>query len=88
MNNVFQQYVTGQAFVLTLSKPQIEALAWCAMSNAGRNAYPGVPNFVSLHSLRRRGLIVSARTMTKEGELVLELCRRAGLVEQALAQAA
>lgn len=88
MNKEFQQYVTGNAFVLTLSQPQIEALAWVAMGSKAREEYPNVPNLVSMQSLRRRGLIIWPRMITKEGELVLQLCEHAGLVKLALARAA
>lgn len=87
MNGVFQSYVTSHAFVLVLSRPQIEALAWCAMNDKQQNAYPSVPYAMTMDSLTRRGLITRSR-ITEEGKLVLQLCRRAGLVEIALKVAA
>ena len=65
------------------------ALAWVAMNAKEQDAYPTVPYGVTVDSLARKGLISRGPIrITKEGELVLELCRRAGLVQIALRAAA
>jgi len=80
MNHDFQQHVTSQAFVLTLSKPMIELLALTAEQESEE---PWLTRLNASYALRRRGLIARKRRVmyiTEEGKLVLELCRRAGLV--------
>lgn len=81
MNHDFQAHVTSQAFVLSLSRPMIDLLE--RIAKAKRVGTDEWCAYLSpFYALRRRGLIDlkdgNAR-VTVEGELVLELCRRAGL---------
>ena len=87
-NANFQSYVTSHAFVLALSKPQIEALYWVAHQQSKWRAH-AIPYMTSIQSLSRKGLIArdAARmsdpwVTTEEGKLALELCKRAGLLDQ------
>lgn len=81
MNHDFQAHVTSQAFVLSLSRPMIDLLDRIAKHRRGTDEWCAHLN--AFHALRRRGLIDMKEggmaRITVEGELVLELCRRAGL---------
>jgi len=84
MNKNFQSYVTSHAFVLALSKPQIEALFWVAHQQATWRLH-GIPYMTSIQSLARKGLIFRSQNAdpwaaTEEGLLALQLCERAGLI--------
>ena len=83
MNHDFQAHVTSQAFVLTLSRPMIDLLDRIGRHPKGTDLWCAYLN--PFYALRRRGLIDlkdgDAR-VTAEGELVLELCRRAGLASK------
>ena len=85
MNHDFQQYATSQAFVLTLSRPMIDLLAMTDRQRPGD--YPALEHLNAYHALRRRGFVENRNGpqgrkvyITEEGSLVLELCKRAGLV--------
>ena len=83
MNHDFQAHVTSQAFVLSLSRPMIDLLDRIAQHRRGTDEWCSYLN--PFYALRRRGLIDLKNGMariTSEGELVLELCRRAGLAGQ------
>jgi hypothetical protein len=80
MNHDFQAHVTSQAFVLSLSRPMIDLLDRISKHRRGTDEWCAYLN--PFYALRRRGLIDLKNGMariTSEGELVLELCRRAGL---------
>lgn len=86
MNNNFQNYVTSQAFVLVLSRPQIESLYWVAYQSTKARLTYG-PHLTSVYALQRKGLVVREShrfnnpwQLTEEGRLALELCKRAGLL--------
>ena len=85
MNHEFQAHVTSQAFVLTLSRPMIDLLDATERHRQGDE--PWLTRLNASYALRRRGLLASHGTgekygmvITEEGKLVLELCKRAGLV--------
>ena len=84
MNHDFQAHVTSQAFVLTMSRPMIDLLERIAKHPRGTDEWTAHLN--ACHALRRRGLIYvmdgGMVRITKEGGLVLELCRCAGLVSK------
>lgn len=83
MNHDFQAHVTSQAFVLSLSRPMIDLLERIAKHRRGTDEWCAYLN--PFYALRRRGLIdmKDGKTrITVEGELVLELCRRAGLASR------
>lgn len=93
MNRDFQAYATSQAFVLTLSRPMIDVLA--LIERQKREEDPALEHLNAYNALRRRGLVenrngIQGRKVyiTEEGKLVLELCRRAGLVATQLRRAA
>jgi sarcosine oxidase gamma subunit len=85
-NAAYVEHVTSTAFNLTLSKNMINALL---LMDAGASAYDKVLQGVqvpALSALARRGLLRHHWTgpdnpawfITKEGQLVAELLRRAG----------
>lgn len=83
MNHEFQAHVTSQAFVLSLSRPMIDLLDRIAKHRRGTDEWCAFLN--PFYALRRRGLIDlkdGKARITVEGELVLELCARAGLASR------
>lgn len=94
MNRDFQQYATSAAFVLSLSRPMISLLALIEQRTKTEE-HPAMEHLNAYYALRRRGLVENRNGehgrrvyATEEGKLVLELCRRAGLVATKLRRVA
>ena len=84
----FSDYVTSVGFRLELSKSQLRCFAAYALATERRFIAPG-GNSESLSSLIRKGLleyIDNEIQLTKEGELLTPLLRRAGLLEADIIQ--
>ena len=85
MNHSFQQYVSSQAFVLTLSRPMIDLLD--LLSTQRLDDRPALERLNAYYALSRRGLVENRggpqgrrEYLTEEGKLVLQLCKMANLV--------
>lgn len=84
MNNNFVQYVTGMAFCLTLTKPQIKALNGLAFPSNTIASLEFIVCSKVIQALVYKGLIEhNGRDikLTKPGELTVELLKLAGLIE-------
>ena len=78
----FQEYVTGQAFALTLSRRMCEALQFVAMDRDRQGALPNIPQLSTMHALEERGLIErNPWRLSQAGRLLYPLLAHAGLVE-------
>lgn len=83
MSNAFQEYVTGQAFVLTLSRRMCEAIEFCVrqeIHSEGFRIVTHIPNFPSMRALKERGLVDGGK-LTEAGALVYPLLVHAGLAK-------
>lgn len=94
MNPAFREYVTSTAFNLTLCKTHISALS--AIANNNRDAGVNMGLFVpAVNGLIRRGLVIhhmpeklefkpfnQVFEITRAGELVLDLLREAGIINE------
>lgn len=85
--NQFQEYVTGQAFALSLSRRMCEAIQFIAINQCAKAAGCAVsmpehiPIFATLNSLRERGLVEpKAAKLTEAGWLLYPVLEHAGLV--------
>jgi hypothetical protein len=79
----FSDYVTSVGFRLELSKSQLRCFASYVLQTENRFVLPG-GDHQSLESLIRKGLLAydgQAITLTREGELLAPLLRRAGLLD-------
>lgn len=83
MSNQFQEYVTGQAFALTLSRRMCEALEYLMFMSVhveGYRAVTIVPNIPTLNALKERGLVDLPPRLTEAGRLMYPVLAHAGLV--------
>lgn len=82
--NQFQEYVTGQAFALTLSRRMCEGLEFFATMDIhveGLRALGFVPNMPTVNALRERGLVESQPPRISDaGRLMYPVLAHAGLV--------
>jgi hypothetical protein len=79
----FQEYVTGQAFALTLSRRMCEALQFVATDREGHAALPNIPQLSTMHALEERGLVErNPWRLSEAGQLLYPLLAHAGLVDQ------
>lgn len=82
--NQFQEYVTGQAFALTLSRRMCEGLEFFTAQEihvTGFHAIGFVPNLPTVNALRERGLVESQPPRLSEaGRLIYPVLAHAGLV--------
>jgi len=77
-NNAYVDAVTGASFSLVLGTTAIEALYAVKLKQDG--VIPFMPHCRGLPRIRQLGLFDhQTRTLTEEGELVLNLVTRAGL---------
>lgn len=79
----FKNYVTSTAFSLTLSRAMCDALEYLIRSAlaSGFRELQFVPQLTSMHSLERRGLVLSNPwRLTEAGLSVYPLLELAGLV--------
>ncbi len=98
MNRKFEEYVTSQAFALTLSKPMIEALRWQVVKESDEAALDDMQlfhglNLMSFTALERRGLVYrhpgkAGVRVTEAGHLVYKLLAFANLVPKRYVKAA
>lgn len=82
----FQEYVTGQAFALTLSRRMCEALEFVKANQFDPGAYRSmstIPAMSTLHALLERGLVERCEKgwrLSEAGMLLFPLLEHAGLV--------
>lgn len=86
MSNKFQDYVTSQAFALTLSKPMCKALEFIYLQKfkgVGLQVVTHIPQLASIHALQERGLVVfdGEWKITTAGVLMFAVLEHAGLVK-------